>query len=150
MLDLFFVSLHIPAGLVALTAGIVAMLSRKGAWWHRKAGVTYLSAIGIIATTAAGLVSTRGPQFNHLLVLAVLALTLAFGGYFMRKANQGIHIAGMGLSYVVIVTAFYVDNGPKLPFWNQFPAIVFYVGPLAIGLPIIIRAMWRRGFRCIT
>ena len=150
MLDLFFVSLHVPAGLIALTAGIVAMLSRKGAWWHRRAGDTYLVAIATIAVTAAGLVSTRGPQFNHLLVFAALAVILAFGGYFMRRVNQGLHISGMGLSYVVLVTAFYVDNGPKLPFWNQFPDIVFWVGPAAIGLPIIIRALWRRGYRCIA
>lgn len=150
MLDLLFVSIHIPAGLVALTAGVVAMLSRKGAWWHRKAGVTYLFAIAAIALTAVGLVSTRGPQFNHLLVFAGLAATLAFGGYLMRQINQGLHISGMGLSYVVMVTAFYVDNGPKLPFWNQFPDIVFWVGPAAIGLPIIIRALWRRGYRCLA
>lgn len=150
MLDLLFISLHIPAGLIALTAGIVAMLSRKGAWWHRRAGDTYLVAIAVIAVTATGLVATRGPQFSHLLALAALAAALAYGGYFMRRNNQGLHIAAMGLSYVVIVTAFYVDNGPKLPFWNQFPAIVFWLGPLAIGLPIIIRAMWRRGYRCIA
>ena len=150
MLDLIFVSLHVPAGLVALTAGIVAMLSRKGAWWHRRAGATYLIAIAIVALTAVGLVATRGPQFNHLLVFAVVAISLAYGGYAMRQINQGLHISGMGLSYVVMVTAFYVDNGPKLPFWNQFPDIVFWAGPAVIGLPIIIRALWRRGYRCIA
>ena len=150
MLDLVFISLHIPAGLIALTAGVVAMLSRKGAWWHRKAGVVYLFAIAVVASSAAGLVSTRGPQFNHLLMFAALAVVLAFGGYLMRQINQGVHISGMGMSYVVLVTAFYVDNGHKLPFWNQFPEIVFWVGPLAIALPIIIRALWRRGYRCIA
>ena len=150
MLDLLFISLHIPTGLVALTAGIVAMRSRKGDWWHRMAGDAYLIAIAIIAGSAAGLVSTRGPQFNHLLLFAAVAVTLAYGGYFMRRINQGVHISGMGLSYVVMVTAFYVDNGPKLPFWNQFPDIVFWVGPIAIGLPIIILALWRRGYRCIA
>jgi uncharacterized membrane protein len=149
-MDLLFVSIHILAGLVALTAGVVAMLSRKGQWRHRRAGDAYLIAIGTIAVTAAGLVSTRGPQFNHLLVFAAVAVALAYGGYFMRRINQGVHISGMGLSYVVMVTAFYVDNGPKLPFWNQFPDIVFWVGPGAIGLPIIILALWRRGYRCIA
>lgn len=150
MLDLFFISLHIPAGLVALSAGIVAMLSRKGEWWHRRAGVTYLIAIAVIATTAAGLVTTRGPQFAHLLILATIAVTFAFSGYLLRKTNQGIHIAGMGVSYVAMATAFYVDNGPKLPFWNQFPHVTFWVGPIAVGLPIIILAMWRRGYRCLA
>jgi uncharacterized membrane protein len=149
LLDLLYVSLHVPAGLIALTAGIIAMLSRKGAWWHRRAGVTYLAAIAAIAVSAIGLVSTRGTQFNHLLIFAAVAASLAFGGYFMRRINQGLHIAGMGLSYVAIVTAFYVDNGPKLPFWNQFPHIAFWIGPAVVGMPIIIWAMWRRGYRCI-
>lgn len=150
MLDLLFVSLHVPAGLIALTAGVVAMRSRKGEWWHRKAGVTYLVAMATLAVTAAGLVYTRGPQFNHLLLLAALAVMLAFGGYFMRQVNQRLHISGTGLSYVVVLTAFYVDNGPKLPFWNLLPSVVFWFGPLAIGLPIIIRALWRRGYRCLA
>jgi uncharacterized membrane protein len=150
MLDLVLISLHIPAGLVALTAGVVAMLSRKGAWWHRRAGVVYLVSIATIAVSAAGLVLTRGPQFSHLLMFAGFAVALAFGGYLMRQINQGVHISCMGLSSVVIVTAFYVDNGHKLPFWNQFAEVVFWVGPIAIGLPIIIRALWRRGYRCIA
>jgi hypothetical protein len=112
--------------------------------------VIYLFAIATIAVTAAVLVSTRGPHFTFLLAFAALAVTLAFGGYFMRRVNQGLHIAGIGLSYVVMVTAFYVDNGPKLPFWDQFPDIVFWIGPAAIGVPIIIRAMWRRGYRCVV
>ena len=150
MLDLIYISIHIAAGLTALTAGIVAMLSQKGAWWHRRAGDTYLVAIAAIAMTAAGLVSTRGAAFTFLLAFAALAVALAFGGYLMRRTHQGFHIAGMGLSYVVLVTAFYVDNGPKLPFWREFPDIVFWIGPIAIGLPIIIRAMWRRGYRCLA
>ena len=149
MLDLVFVSAHVPAGLVAVIAGIVAMLSRKGSWWHRRAGMTYLVGIAAIAVSAAGLVSTRGSQFTFLLGFAAFAVTLAFGGYLMGRINQGLHIAGMGTSYVVMITAFYVDNGPKLPFWNQFPEVVFWIGPAAIALPIIIRAMWRRGYHCI-
>lgn len=136
--------------MIAVVAGVVAMLSRKGACWHRRAGVAYLVAMAAVAVTAAGLVATRGPQFNHLLAFAVVAVVLAFGGYLMRRGNQGFHIAGMGLSYVAMLTAFYVDNGPKLPFWNQFPDIVFWIGPALIGLPLIIRAMRRRGYRCLA
>ena len=61
MLDPLFISLHIPAGLVGLIAGIVAMLSRKGAWWHRRAGDAYLIAIATLAVTAAGLEYTLNP-----------------------------------------------------------------------------------------
>src|SRR5713226_5732494 len=33
------------------------------------------------------------------------------------------HIVGMGLSYVLLLTAFYVDNGKNLPLWNRLPPI---------------------------
>ena len=77
------------------------------------------------------------------LAFAALAVTLAFGGYLMRRINQGFHIAGMGLSYVAIVTAFYVDNGKNLPLWRALPQIAFWCLPAVIGAPIIAYALLR-------
>jgi hypothetical protein len=48
-----------------------------------------------------------------------------------------------------MLTAFYVDNGPKLPLWQLLPDIAFWVLPSLIGLPLIARAIARRGWRCI-
>jgi uncharacterized membrane protein len=128
MVDIVLIGLHIPAGLTALAAGLVAMLSRKGAWWHRKAGAIYLTAILVLTVTAAGLVATRGVHFLHLFALGTAAASLAIYGYARRRDNEAHHITGMGLSYVVMVTAFYVDNGPKLPFWEVFPDWAFWWG----------------------
>ena len=50
---------------------------------------------------------------------------------------------GMGLSYVIMLTAFYVDNGKSLPLWNQLPPIAYWVLPAAIGVPLIVRALRR-------
>ncbi len=146
MLDLLFVSVHVPAGLVAVIAGVIAMLSRKGRWWHRRAGLAYLLGIVALTLSARGLVFTRGPEFIPIFALGVVATLLAMAGYLLKKRRQDIHIAGLGLSYIVMLTAFYVDNGPKLPFWDQFPGLTFWVGPAVIGLPIILRALWRRGY----
>lgn len=52
-------------------------------------------------------------------------------------------LVGMGISYVVLLTAFYVDNGKNLPLWRDLPSIVFWLLPAAIGVPFVVRALWR-------
>jgi hypothetical protein len=49
----------------------------------------------------------------------------------------------MGVSYVAMLTAFYIDNGPQLPLWNRLPDSAFWVGPSLIGVPLIARALAR-------
>ena len=63
-----------------------------------------------------------------------------------RPGDTG-HIVGMGIAYVAMLTAFYVDNGPHLPLWDRLPTLAFWLLPTAIGAPIIravIRARARR------
>jgi hypothetical protein len=68
-------------------------------------------------------------------------------GYIARKLGRPgwttFHIGGLSLSYIVLLTAFYVDNGPHLPLWNQLPTIAFWIGPSLIGLPLVARALSR-------
>ena len=49
----------------------------------------------------------------------------------------------MGIAYVAMLSAFYVDNGPHLPLWNRLPTLAFWLLPSAIGAPIITRAVIR-------
>jgi hypothetical protein len=49
----------------------------------------------------------------------------------------------MGIAYVAMLTAFYVDNGPHLPLWDRLPPLSFWLLPSAIGAPIIARAIIR-------
>jgi hypothetical protein len=53
------------------------------------------------------------------------------------------HICGMGASYVLMLTAFYVDNGKNLPGWRELPAIAYWTVPAFVGVPIIIWALLR-------
>jgi hypothetical protein len=55
-----------------------------------------------------------------------------------------VHITGMGASYILLLTAFYVDNGKSLPLWKHFPPLVFWLLPSAMGIPIMIHALLRR------
>jgi hypothetical protein len=53
-----------------------------------------------------------------------------------------LHLTGMGASYILMLTAFYVDNGPNLPVWRDLPSVIFWVLPSAVGAPLILYALY--------
>ncbi len=87
----------------------------------------------------------RWAENYHLFLLGTLSLIAATVArtalrhrwrYWVR-----LHITGMGMSYVLMLTAFYVDNGKNLPLWRELPQIAFWVLPAALGIPLIVRAV---------
>jgi hypothetical protein len=142
---------HVVAGLGVVVAGLLAALARKRAGRHPRAGRVYLGALGVVAATAAGLAVLRWPDDVHLLALGVIAFGCGLGGYRARRRRRPgwvrWHILGMGGSYVALLTAFYVDNGPQLPVWQLLPAWTFWVLPAAVGAPVIAAALHRYGSR---
>ena len=83
----------------------------------------------------------------HLFFLGVSSFTAATFGRLARRVRWTgwleHHMVGMGSSYILLLTAFYVDNGPHLPFWRHLPSLVYWVAPSIVGLPILIRALLR-------
>ena len=76
----------------------------------------------------------------------MVAFTAATIGYLHRRRNRPGdtgHIIGMGTSYVAMLTAFYVDNGPHLPLWDRLPTLTFWLLPTAVGAAVIARAVLR-------
>ena len=143
--DAFLLAVHVPAGVVTVISGAGAMLSDKGSSTHRRRGRIYLGALAVACLSGAGLVATRWPRFPHLLALGILAASLAAAGYATRRRPAPLaHLAAMGGSYITMLTAFYVDNGPKLPLWSLLPPIAFWFLPSAFGIPVIVRAVHRR------
>lgn len=141
------VAAHVAFGLTSVVAGAVAMLSRKGAGRHPRAGAVYFWALCGVFVTAIGLAMSRWAEDRTLFLLACIAFALAVLG---RQARRRLwrgwprwHMSGMGLSYVVLVTAFYVDNGPNLPLWSDLPPIAYWVAPSFVGLPILVWALAR-------
>jgi len=53
----------------------------------------------------------------------------------------------MSISYIVLLTAFYVDNGPRLPLWQLLPPVAFWVGLACMGVPLLVRSLRRHGRR---
>ena len=144
MIDTLFLILHVPAGLAAVVSGAAAMWAHKGSAAHRRRGLTYLTALAVVCFSGVGLAITRWPRFPHLLLLGVLAAAAAATGYAARRRpSPGVHLLGMSTSYVVMLTAFYVDNGPKLPVWRLLPPAAFWFLPSLIALPLILMALRR-------
>jgi hypothetical protein len=87
-----------------------------------------------------------GAEGWYLFVLCAVAFTAATAGYldrrYHRPGDTG-HIAGMGIAYTAMLTAFYVDNGPHLPLWDRLPVLAFWLLPAAIAAPLITRAIIR-------
>jgi hypothetical protein len=143
---LAFLTVHVLAGLTAVAAGAAAALSRKGSTRHIRAGRLYYRAITAVFATATALAIMRWRQDYHLLIIGTVAFTAAVAGVQHRRRHRpgdAGHITRMGISYVAMLTAFYVDNGPHLPLWDRLPYLSFWFLPAAIGTPLIIRAVIR-------
>jgi hypothetical protein len=89
----------------------------------------------------------RWAENYHLFFLGILSLIAAtIGRTALRRRWPNwvrLHLIGIGLSYVLMLTAFYVDNGKHLPLWRELPQWVFWALPGAVGLPIIVYALLR-------
>src|SRR5450631_3642320 len=139
-------AVHVIAGLTAVITGAIAALTRKGTSRHVQAGRWYYRAITAVFATAAVLAAMRWAQDWYLFLLGAVAFAAATAGYLHRRRHRPGdtgHIAGMGIAYTAMLTAFYVDNGPHLPLWDRLPALAFWLLPSAIAAPIITRAIIR-------
>jgi hypothetical protein len=138
---LSIVAVHVVAGLVCTAAGIVAMLSPKRAGRHPSAGSVYFWSLVVVFLTMAALSVLRWPADTHLFVLGILSFSAGVVGRMARRrAGPGwlrVHVIAMAVSYILLLTAFYVDNGPHLPVWRSLPPLAYWLLPSLVGLPIL-------------
>jgi hypothetical protein len=147
---------HALAGLTTAVLGIVAFSLPKGPTRHHRWGERYLWAYTVVFLTATILSVQRWTADAYLFGLAVLGYGFALGGYGARRFRQApwlrhalgeywviAHLSGMIASYVVLVTAFYVDNAHLFPGFNRLPIIVFWVAPTLVALPFLALSIQR-------
>lgn len=141
------VGIHIPLGMVCVAFGAVAMLSAKRRGRHSTFGKVYYWCLLALFASATILSIMRWHENYHLFILGMLSFASAWVGraalrqrwpYWVR-----LHLTGMGLSYVLMLIAFYVDNGKQLPLWRDLPHLMYWLLPLTIGVPLIVRALLR-------
>lgn len=141
-LFLSILAVHVAAGLVSSVAGTVAMLSPKDAGRHPSAGAVYYWSLVAVFVTMAALSVLRWPHDTHLFVLGIFSFGAgAIGRTARRRLWHGwlpVHVTGMAVSYILLLTAFYVDNGPHLPVWRSLPRLAHWLLPAVIGVPVLV------------
>lgn len=150
---LAFLAVHVPAGLAAVICGALAATAPKGRGRHTRWGTIYFWAIAVVSATATAMAAIRPALDWYLALLGALAFALAAAGRDCRRhpdrppwrrwPGHLPHILAMGGSYVVLLTAFYVDNGKKLPLWDRLPTAAYWVLPALVAAPIIARSAAR-------
>jgi uncharacterized membrane protein len=144
---LVIVGVHVLFGLAAVISGAVAMLSKKGRGRHSNFGTIYFWCLFGVFVTMSALSFMRWAENYHLFILGMLSFASAYLGRnaVRRRWSQWprLHLTGMGASYILMLTAFYVDNGKNLPLWKELPEIAFWLLPSAFGVPLILQALFR-------
>ena len=136
---------HIPLGIACVFAGAIAMLSRKGRGRHSRFGTIYFWCLLALFASATFLSIMRWSENYHLFVLGACSFGCAwFGRSALRLRLRHwirLHMTGMSLSYVLMLIAFYVDNGKQLPIWRDLPHITYWLLPSLIAAPLLLRAL---------
>jgi hypothetical protein len=144
---LSLLAIHVPVGLLAVVTGAVAMFAEKHRGGHTKTGSIYFWSLVVLFATSTALAAMRWADDYHLFVLGAAAFVAAVVGREARRhrwrTHIDLHIIGMGLSYIVMLTAFYVDNGKNLPIWRDLPTAVYWLAPGTFGIPLIVWALAR-------
>jgi hypothetical protein len=146
-LFLAIVGWHVIVASFCAVSGVAAMLSPKRAGRHPTFGAIYFWFLSLVFLSATVLSAMRWRENYHLFILGIFAFVAAIVA---RQAVRGrgpgwarMHIIGMGTSYILLLTAFYVDNGTSLPLWRELPSIAYWILPAAVGIPLIVRALLR-------
>jgi hypothetical protein len=137
---------HVLGGVICTVSGIGAMFSEKRRGWHVRFGSIYYWSLCWVCASATFLGALRWSEDYYLVILGVLSLGAASIGRAARRWRwQGwvnTHVVAMGLSYIVMLTAFYVGEGETLTL-AKLPHVAYWVLPSLIGTPFIARALWR-------
>jgi hypothetical protein len=138
---------HILVGFACVVTGVVAMLSPKRAGRHPRFGTIYYACLSAVFVSATLLASLRWEEDAPLFVIGAAAFLAGSLGRaaIRRRGRRGVrlHIAGMGASYILLLTGFYVESGPNLPLWRELPPVAYWLVPSAVGIPLVVRALLR-------
>jgi uncharacterized membrane protein len=136
--------IHIPLGIVCVVVGALAMLSKKQRGRHSTLGKVYFWSLLALFGSATFLSVMRWTEDYHLFIFGAVSFASAsVGRMALRRRWLRVHLSGMGMSYILLLVAFYVDNGRQLPVWKVLPAFSYWLLPFAVGMPIIVWALLR-------
>lgn len=142
-----FLTLHIMSGTLCLIVGLLAAFSKKRRGRHTFFGEIYHGSYAVVFISAVATAVMHWQQDAYLFFIALFSYGLALFGYLARKRRWhnwlAKHIGGMLGSYIGVVTAVLVVNVSNVPFFSEWPPLLFWFLPTLVGTPIII-AIGRR------
>lgn len=137
--------LHVAIALGCVIAGLGALFTQKGAGKHPKFGTFYYYCLFAVSVSATVLSIMRWEEDYYLFILGTASfLSATIGRSAHRKQWRKwvpVHIWGMGISFIVLLVAFYMDNGKNLPIWRSLPSYTYWLVPSVVGVPLILRAV---------
>jgi uncharacterized membrane protein len=140
-----FLGLHVAAGFTAFVLAPVALVTAKGGKQHKRWGMVYLWAMGVVAGTALPMALYRPVLF--LALVAVFSFYSAFSGYRITKLKS---LARGGRAETVdwLAALFTFCASACLAGFGVFrPALVQHMGVVAIvfgclGMRLAAAEMW--------
>lgn len=134
-----FLAVHISAGFTAFVLAPVALVTAKGGKQHKRWGMVYLWAMGVVAATAIPMALFRPVLF--LALVAVFSFYAAFSGYRILKlkdlsrGGRAKPIDWIAGGFTFISSACLAGFGAFRPHWVQNMGIVAIVfGSLGMRL----------------
>ncbi|MDD4971244.1 MAG: hypothetical protein PHT07_17585 [Paludibacter sp.] len=141
-LFLAMIGIHVLAALICILSALLAIFTRKTDKRHPVYGKIYFWSLLVVFATSIVVSIIRWPLDNHLLGLGMLSFSFAFTGRMAQRYNWKYrmrwHLICMSLSFILLLTAFYVDNGKNLPLWKLLPEIYYWIIPGIIGIPVML------------
>jgi uncharacterized membrane protein len=127
-------AIHIASGTTGLILGPLAMRAPKWRGPHTRLGEAYHWVMLAVCLSAAALAILAWSRIWWFLPIATFSYANALLGYVAAKRRRPgwlrFHIAGMGGSYIALVTALLVVNlGSTLP--------IVWLLPTVVGSPLI-------------
>ncbi len=146
-MTLLVLSFHITAGFIALAMAGIALATRKGGVWHRRAGSVYVGAMFTVSLTTLWLVKVQPNPF--LLAVGVFSFYLVFTGWRAARLSDGQprftdHLVGgvmavAGLAMLVMAVFGFVQQGGTQP-W-----ILAIFGSIGLALALSDWRDWNLG-----
>ena len=154
------VPVHVLAGLIAITAGYVALYASKGAALHLKSGMVFVYAMLVMAGTAAGMSAFNGERLN--LSMGLLTIYMVTTGLLTVRrrprepgwAERAAVPVGLLIGIYQYSLGFEAANSPRGTIDGLPAPGAFLFGSIALAASIgdlrMIRAGGLQGARRLT
>lgn len=136
MITWLFFAIHIAGGTVGLFSGTVAIATRKGGRWHRKAGLVFFYAMLVMAVSADYLAVVKPGQLVNLVIGTFTIYLLITARLAARTESRNALIEKIALAVILCLFAPFALLAFQLAVGMEpfLPSTLPYKGPILIAI----------------